>query len=242
MPPQESTPQHEDYDLAEKIKSGEYYRAAREQYHILYSDPLSDRYLYLGMTMLSLLIMLVALIDIKLILPLEEKMPFIYNTQDIVEDLPSIQRLGKRTEDTNYLLKTYLASNYVKFRENYNVLTIDRNANAIRTQSTPEVFEEYQQLMDPQNTSSPIALYQRHSNRTVEILDVRPASNADDENEIEVEYDAIVESAMERKKTRMLANIAFRFSDITIDQLKDGTLPPLEFTVTRYQTRRLQES
>ena len=63
---------------------------------------------------------------------------------------------------------------------------------------------------------------------------------SEDGTEVEVLYDAIVESKNEVKKSRWKANITFRYSGIELDE-KDKP-KPLSFVVTQYRTKRLQES
>ncbi len=238
MPTSPSRPDTDSAELAEKVRSGEYFREMRQIYHTIYDDPMAERYLYMVLTAISVLIMLVTLMAANAFLPLTKEVPFIYKIQDIVEDLPRMQRLGPRGIDANYLIKRFLLSNYVNMREQYEVRLLDRNANGIRSQSTPEVYDEFQRMMDPRNPQSPITLFQRQSTRKVEILSVAPSGGAEDE--MEVVYNEIVQTDREIKKTPMAANIAFRFSNIEIDQ-ETNAFTPLEFVVTRYQTRRLQD-
>lgn len=239
MQPSPSTPDENYQEIAAKVRSGEYFREARQAYHIRYHDPIAERYLYMALTLLSLMVLGVAVLSYYALLPLKQEVPVTYRIQDVVEDLPHIKPLGARGQDTNHLLMHFLVTNYVTMRESYNVLTLDRNANGIRGHSTPEIFEEYQRMMDPHNPNSPIALYQRHSTRSVDISSISLLRTGE-EKEVEVLFDAVVQTGRERKKNRMIANIAFRFDFIAIDQ-GTGGFTPLNFVVTRYQSRRLQD-
>ncbi len=227
-------------EIADKIESGEYFREVRFAHHTLYSDIITERYFYWLVMLISSLILLMTLSAIDNFLPLNKPIPFVYKTADITEELPRIQRLGSVGNNTeaaaNLALRQFLAWHYVQLREEYNVQLLDRNASGIRAHSSDEVFEQYKQLMNPQNPLSPIALFQRNITRKIEYI----SAYALDTGKMVVEYDEVVEGGRERKKARMRANITFRFSEIAVDQ-KTGVFTPLDFLVTDYQTQKLQD-
>ena len=52
-------PTSEEYlSIAEKVRSGEYFREARSMYDVGVNDPMSERYFYLFITSIALLLLL----------------------------------------------------------------------------------------------------------------------------------------------------------------------------------------
>ncbi|MGE0755219.1 MAG: VirB8/TrbF family protein, partial [Alphaproteobacteria bacterium] len=165
---------------------------------------------------------------------------FIVSSDNMTEDMPQIRSLLVQPgQDPSMALLEFMIGNYVKNREEYDIEKFDRNMNGIKTQSTQEVFDEYQNYVDPRNPESPITRYQRHSIKKVQILSTN-YYEADDEKTMEVLYEAEVESKNSLKKSRWQAKISFIYSGIELDESK-GEISPLTFIVTRYETKRLQD-
>lgn len=221
--------------IAEKVKSGEYFHEARLMYDDAVHDPMVERYWYLLITVLSAVILFIALGALQSLYPLKTPVPFIYSTQDIVEDLPRINSLVvNKGEAPGEAMLRFLAGNYVSFRESYDIETFDRNINGIRSQSTQEVFDAFQRAIDTRNPESPITLYQRHSKRSITIVSFQRRS----ETEADVVFEALVSGRGPAKKSRWQANIAFSYSGIALDD-ETGKVKPLSFIVTGYNVKRL---
>jgi hypothetical protein len=87
-------PRDEDYqDIADKVRTGEYFREARKMYDLTIHDPMAERYMYVFITAISLLVLLIALYAAQSLYPLQSPVPLIFNTNDVIEDLPHIQKL-----------------------------------------------------------------------------------------------------------------------------------------------------
>lgn len=224
--------------ILDKLRSGEFFRETRLIYHQRYHDLIAERYLYVAITALSVLILFFAFIAVNLFFPLRTNVPFIYTTNDIVNDLPRMRALGSVGSDPNVVLREFLASSYVRLREEYDANTLDRNATSIKSQSAADVFAEYQSALNPQNPASPIARFQRRATRSIRILEIHPASA--DLNEMQVRFEGLVTEGVARRKELGVANITFSFADIQVDQTT-GATTPLEFTVTAYNSNPVQE-
>src|SRR5687768_10446749 len=119
MQPNEMTP--EDYlEIAEKVRTGEYFREARGMYDVTVNDPMSERYLYVCITALAMMILVVSVYAAQQLYPLSRSVPFIFNTHDIVNDLPRMKSLvSVKGEDAGEALLRFLVKNYVTMRESY---------------------------------------------------------------------------------------------------------------------------
>ena len=235
------TPQPLDgyYEIAEKVRSEEYFREAHYMYDITIHDPMAERYFYILITAISTLILLLVVIAANSLYPLEIPVPFIYNPRDIVDDIPHIKplRADKHETPDNAVLR-FMVTNYVVQREEYAIDKIDRNMNSIKLQSASDVYKNYEKSMDPRNPESPVTLYQRHSTRSVEVLSTQRIAGTT--NEMEVMYEATVATKDEEKKTVWLANITFSYSGLGLDD--NGNPKPISFFINQYSTKRLQDA
>lgn len=236
-------PAEEQLIIAEKVRSGEYFREARQMYDLSVHDPMTDRYFYIFLTVLALIIFFIAFTAARGLYPLDSSLPFIVKTNDIVDDLPHIRPLITRSgESASDAVLHFLVSNYVTFYEEYDIEHLDRDMSGIGSQSVPPVFNAYKQLMNPANPNSPIALYQRHSRRVITIDSMRP--QPDNSSVMQVFYTAEVDtygdSRIDIKKSRWEADIAFNYSGVALDK-NTGKVNPLRFIVTQYHTKRVQD-
>lgn len=223
----------------ETLQTGEYFREAAQFYHSAYHDLINERYIYVVVTIIGLVASFALHSAKGLLLPLSTPIPFAYNTENFEDEHPRVTKLARAGEDINVSVLRFLLSNYAIRREEYDVAWLDRNARAVRQQSEPAIFAEYQRTMDPTNPASPIVLYQRHSKRTVSVDLVRPKGT--EGTEVEVIYTATVTGIRGVERSRWMANIAFRYEPIAVDE-KTGKFKPVSFIVTQYQTKRLQDS
>ncbi len=84
----------EDYiEIADKIRSGEYFRDARAMYDIDVHSPMSDRYWFLFISFMSLIITVVAVVAWMGFFPLNNRVPFIFATNNIIDDYPRVKSL-----------------------------------------------------------------------------------------------------------------------------------------------------
>lgn len=233
LPPQ-------DYiDIAEKVRTGEYFREAHNIYDFNIHDPMSERYFYLFVSGIAMLILLVAFYAMQMLYPLQLSVPFIYNANNIVEDIPRMKTLqAYKGENASEALLRFRVQNFVVLREEYDIDLFDRSVSGVKSQTSPELFSEYQQYIDPHNPESPITLYQRHSRRKITIISTRRLK--EQEFGMEVIYEAAVESKGDAKTSRWKAEIAFNYSGIALDE-KTGKVKPIAFVVTQYRTKRLQD-
>lgn len=232
-----------DPEIAERVKSGEYFREMKQAYGTIYLNPMPERYFYMAYTAVCIVILLVILYILLSLFPLTESIPFLYYSHDVYEEKPVIRPLrASAKEDINTAIKRMMADEYVIRRESYDIDTLEVNVRFVKAQSSANIYNGWQSELDPGNPASPIAQFQRHSLRRIGIV----GTNFNTDGTIEVIYDAIVVPKTNStgqdtpKTTRMMAMLAFQYTDVTIDQ-KTGAKTPLHFIVTDYHTRRLQE-
>ena len=223
--------------IAEKVRTGEYYREAMTMYDVSINDPMSERYIYIFITGCSVIIFLISYFALQGLYPLESAVPLTYLTHDSVEDMPHVKSLQSfKNENPSDALLRFLIKNYIVMREEYDISTFDRDVNGVKSQSTEPVFKDFQQFIDPRNTESPIKVYQRHSKRKIRLLG--PPRRVPEG--MEVIFEALIDSRTDVKKSHWRANISFDYSGIALDE-KSDTVKPMNFVVTEYHSKRLQD-
>jgi type IV secretory pathway component VirB8 len=234
MAQHEPTP--EDYlKIAEKVRSGEYFREARQMYDLDVHAPMTDRYWYVILTLIAVVTVTVAFTALGSLYPLNTKIPFIYGSKDIVDELPRIKTLrGYGGEEANAALKRFLLTNYTKAREEYNILTFEKNQNTVASQSNPEVTAKFRQDISPTNPKSPVALYQRSIIRTIEIL--RAEESVEPPGRMTIIYNATLKGAKDNTTKQYKADIAFVYETIKLDE-ETNKVEPYRFMVTDYRSQ-----
>ncbi|MFW0776838.1 MAG: VirB8/TrbF family protein [Rickettsiales bacterium] len=232
-------PEEDHQQIADKVRTGEYFREAQGMYDLQAHDPMAERFLYVIITSLSVVILLIAFFAMRALYPLQTDIPFAVNSNDIVDELPRIKSLLEyKGEDSSKALLRFLVHNYTKAYEEYNINTFDRDIGTIKSQSSADVFKEYQSYINPRNPESPLALYQRHSKREINVLSSELFDG--DEPSMEVIFEAVVTSKTDIKRTRWQANITFNYSGIELDE-ETEKVKPYDFVVTSYRSKRLQD-
>jgi len=232
-------PPEEYLEIADKVRTGEYFREARAMYDVQVHDPMAERYFFALITSIAILTFVITFFAMQSLYPLKTDIPFAVKAGDLANDVPRIKSLlDYKGEDPSQALLRFLVRNYVNSYESYDIEIFERNANGIKSSSTEEVFNDYQRLMDPRNPESPITLYQRHSKREINII----SSSIPDAAEplMEVVYEAIVTSKNEIKKTRWQADVNFTYNGLALDE-ETGKVIPVELKITGYRTKRLQD-
>ena len=222
--------------IAEKVRTGEYFREARGMFDVSVNDPMAERYTYVFITCCSLVILLIAVMAVQGLYPLQTAVPLTYFTRDLYEDIPHIKSLQSyKNEDPSESLLRFLVKNYVMQREEYDISTFDRDVNGVKSQTSESAFAEFQRFIDPHNPESPITVYQRHSKRKIAILSTRRV-----EGGMEVLIEASVDSRTDVKKSHWRVNMSFNYSGVELDD-KSDTMKPMNFIVTAYHSKRLQD-
>jgi len=236
---EEPTP--DDYvNIAEKVRSGEYFREAKSMMDVSVNDPMSERYFYVFVTATALLTFLCALFAMQSLYPLSRSVPFIYALNDVLEDVPSITPLrhGPHHSVDDAVL-SFMAGTFVQHYEGYNIATLERNYSGVENASSPEIFAIYQRLLQITNPESPVMKYQRHSVRNINIISTQLLEAP--ENTLEVVYHADVVNADGIKRTAYRATIGYLYSGVELDE-KTGMVKPLSFTVTSYSSKIIQDA
>lgn len=221
--------------IAEQVRSGDYYRNAREWYADVHQSPLTQRVYMILATTIAFLAAVLGIVSVLLLLPLAEPHAVPARIEDMARQTVTLDRLTRPREAANPALMRFLLGQYVEQRERYRIDDLAQDINGIKSTSTPELFAEYRNFMNPQNPASPLALYQRTSVRGVRILSSRVFAK-ENPARAQVEYEATVQGVRQEGPARYVADIAFSYTPVTVNQ-DTGEITPMQFQVSAYSSK-----
>ena len=232
----------------------EYFALSRNWYDELYHRPMIERGYFILLSLFAFLTIFFAFLVYESMFPLAPTVPYLVTTDNINEDLPVIRHL-RTTEDQTLQesLVKFLVEDYVTQRETYNYTqdSIERRFNRVHSTSEPAIFSAYQQLMNPENRSSPLSYLGRDGTRRPRInstqFNVQPDRA---EGTATVHFTTLTTRDGKDNNQSWQADIAFRLPPLKVDQKTNevlqldensGQYVPLEktlnFRVTTYEIR-----
>ncbi|MEQ1705351.1 MAG: VirB8/TrbF family protein [Rickettsiales bacterium] len=232
--------------IADKVRSGEYFRDARTMLNIDVHEPMADRYWYMFITALSLIITAMGVVAFMALFPLKINVPFIVTTNNIIDDYPKVRTLLNYVgENPDFALRRHLIQHYVKLREEYDARFFDRDHNAVLYLSRPDVLKEYEDFVSPLNPYGPVAMYQRNTQRKINIISTEELENGNEKENgrklynMQVKYESVLKRGEQQiKQEKYKVDIAFIYEDISLDK-ETGKVKPYGFIVTSYHIESL---
>ena len=232
---------NEKKEIVELVKSGEYFKKAREFYANMYLYPIVLRVQMLVLVLILLCASYVAVAtfirdygDIKL--------PFPIYAIDQVKYYPNIKPLAEKLEPVEFSVSRYLAEQYIFLRENYSYQDFDKQNrdsifDAVRAVSSKRVFREYMDYIDPEvNTDSPILIYKNRAKRNIAIESTEMKSINGKLVGADIIFISRVKGGGYDTEEKYKAAVEFYLNDL--DAIKhDGD--KLEFLITKYETYKL---
>lgn len=234
-------------EIAQLVRSGEYYKQARAWYTTKYMLVLSERFFFIVLTTIAGLTMFFAVIGLIGLMPINEQVPFYYYSRDISRELPLMQPLRKnKLESINNAVRRFYVSKYVENRENYILSKLQAQFKMIQKHSDEAAFAAYRRFIDPSNPRSPITLYQRNKTKEVQITNVYiiPDRQPGRYNAA-VDFTTTVKSMGTETRGVWQAQLLFSYQDLTVDQTEEKSdkplkVTPMKFSVLEYTARELR--
>lgn len=222
-------------ELAETIRSDEYYAQARQWFSEQHHTPIAERNQALVMAIVALSILCMLCGAFYSLLPLSPAIPLIIKIPDISSKTASVKTISSPGENINVALMRYLAGNYVKLREEYDVEGLNRRINGVKSQTDEEAFSDYRAFMNPQNPSSPLSLYERRAIRRISILSTELFTKTAP-LKARVVFDAAVIGDTKTRRSTFIADITFRYTLLKVDE-NTHAVTPMQFQVTGYNVK-----
>lgn len=223
-------------EIAQDLRKGTYFEQARQWYGMIYHAPMAERSFFIVVTLTALLTTFFGIMGFMGLFPLQPAKPFYIPTQEATL-VPTIVPLAEETEDPNVALQHFLLSRYVTAREEYDPRTKASYARFVRRQSAPDVTAAYDRQTSQSNPYSPSALYEDRLVRHIRITSLTIPPVPGENRKARIEFEATVGNRDQSETTRWYADVAFRYTGISIDQ-RTEEITPMTFVVTGYEVHK----
>lgn len=236
------------HDVTESIESGEYYRDALRWYGTMYHSPISQRALLIIITTIALIITVMAMIGLFIMMPLSETKTMIVRVPESLNKVARVEQMTENpSQDPNQIVMNWFVGDFVQAREEYDIDKQQSFFKRVYVLSSPGVYDDYVSLF--KSAQSPTVRYERHTKRSVKVMDVQvgdievvesATGSAAEVIDVtaKVKFNATEITPTDERNSIWLADIAFRFSKIHVDQVTGG-ITPMEFKVTGYESKQL---
>jgi type IV secretion system protein VirB8 len=204
------------------------YDWAYDQYH--------SQMIWLRRTVLALVVTVIllflSLLSHILLLPLKEKIPYLYAFDHATGEITKIGELEPNALSTNWALSRYLITHYVMNYEGYHFENIDLPYQLVFSQSSEPVRAQYEDQVKSSNPNSPYRLYGKDKYVTVRVISI----NKLNENTVDVKFEKTLHdrALLTQARTQKEAILKWEFSHAETTQ-KMLDRDPLGFKVTYYQ-------
>lgn len=218
------------------MQKDEFYQANSEwAYNIYQSQSVWLMRALLGLILLTGLLGLSVVTNLCL-LPLKEKVPYLYAFDHATGEITKIGELETTTLTANWSLTKYFLINYVINREGYDFYNIDIPYQKVFAQSNNEVRKQYDSQVNSNNIHSPFKLYNKDKYLTVRVISV----NRLNENTVDVKFEKKLHdrTSQGEQVIQKEAIIKWEFAKAQVSQ-KELERDPLGFKVIYYQVSQV---
>lgn len=235
-------------DISQSVESGEYYRDALRWYGTMYHSPISERALLVIITLIAVIIIFMATVGVFMLMPLVETKTMIVRIPDSLDRVARVEQMtSNHQQDPNVTVMNWFIKDFIRVRESYDINKQQSYFMRMYVLSAPRVYSDYENLY--KGAASPTVRYERHTSRKIDINSIRildidtveaATGSAAEVVDVkaQVRYTASEIMPSEERNSAWLADISFRFSKIHVDQVT-GSITPMEFKVTGYESKQL---
>lgn len=214
----------------------DFYRATADwTYDVYQSQTLWLRRTLLALIIVTILLALSLLANLFL-LPLKEKVPYLYAFDHATGEITKIGALEPATLSSNWALSRYFLIHYVISRESYDADNLDIPYQLVWAQSADNVRKQYEEEVKSGNLHSPYRLYGKEKYITTRVISI----NTLNDNTVDVKFIKTLHdrAANTEQVTQKEAIIKWKFDEADISQ-KMLDRDPLGFKVTYYQVTQV---
>lgn len=202
-------------EIAQLVRSGEYYKQARGWYETIYIGPVSERAFFLVIAVLCGLIGLFGFIGLKGFLPVTEIEPVMVRAERIDETRPRLSLIGTRHGSINPAIMRFFIRAYVEKRESYSRTEFDADYLFVKAQSDAPTFAAYDARYNKSNPQSPAARLGWAGVRHVTVQSIRVDEGADPKRAT-VKFSTTVDGVGAPTYANWTAVLQFYYTDLVV--------------------------
>lgn len=170
------------------------------------------------------------------LIPLKEKVPYLYAFDQVSGEVSKIGKLEPTTLSGNWELTRYLLMHYAMNREGYDIDNLNIPYQMVWAQSAEHVRVQYEETVQSNNKQSPYQLYGKDKYITVRVLSV----NQLNDNTVDMKFAKTLHdrASGSEKIIQKEAIIKWEYTQAETTQ-KMLDRDPLGFKVTYYQATQV---
>lgn len=222
--------------MKEKVNNNSYYTASDNWAYDLYqTQAVWLRRALFCLIVISLLLGLSLVANIML-LPLKEKVPYLYAFDHSSGEITKIGELDRTQLSANWMLTRYLLTQYVIHHESYHSDNIDLPYQLVWAQSTDEVKKQFEDQVKSSNAHSPYKLYGKDQYITVHVKSINQLNN----NTVDVKFEKKLHDKITNTEKIIAKEAIIKWTYVDADATqKMLERDPLGFKVTYYQVTQV---
>ena len=234
--------------VAAKIESGEYFRDGLSWFHSKFTGPRTEFSYVLLLCALTLIALFIAILAFAEIFPLSPGANFYMQRAVEPGEYITIKSVPGDKTKPNAALINFLLGEYVRAHEEYHVDNIDRDTRYVYSFSDKPTYQQFLDFLSTDNPQSPLMVYGQQATKDVKVYDVKlfdaKGQPANEDNavraEVRFEVSLFFVGATTGEPSEYLADIAFQYKQIKVDQSSGAISQKPELMVTGYTTKEIK--
>lgn len=227
--------------ISQSVKSGEYFKEAREWYIQSYVQVHTQR-LFVILAAVLALGFSAMIFGVTMGGYFTEKYPFPMYFDGQLDSFMQVTPLSRGVESVNTSVARYLLSKYVQDREGYDPVSLnsgewEKKIQRVKAVSSRSVFSDYSTAVDPSNEDSPIIRYKLQTTRAISVDKVVLQEHLGVPISALIYYHATEIGSDSQPSTKWVADVRFSMTNI-VHKLKQKI--KLQFTVTKYNVEQVE--
>lgn len=222
--------------LKHRSEEGEFYHAASDWAYDMYqSQTVWLRRCLIGVVFLLTLLGF-SLISNLCLLPLKEKVPYLYAFDHATGEITKVGKLDSTPLSANWELSRYLLIQYVLNYESYDYDNVNQPYQVVWAESSDNVRKQYETNVKSDNKSSPYRLYGKDKYISSRVISINRLNS----NTVDVKFEKTLHdrSSNSEQTIQKEAIIKWEFTDAETTQ-KMLDRDPLGFKVNYYQVSQV---
>ncbi len=207
--------------LANAIKSGEYFEQSRAWYQTMYIGPISERAFFLVILAFSAAIAALAFLALMLFLPTTERPGLLVPNEQIDDAIPRLVKIKEQKDiPLNLAMKRFYITSYVTKREGYSAEEYLVNSRFIQAQSDEPTAAKYVATYDQFNPNSPAAILGANGRRLVTVNSIE-FNDAVEPKIATVQFSTDIDGVPQGSHANWTATIAFYYTEMLVTPTVD---------------------
>lgn len=214
----------------------DFYKASSDWTYDIYQSQSVWLKRIIVLLIVTIILLMISLIANLLLIPLKEKVPYLYAFDHATGEITKIGTLEATTLSSNWELTKYLLTSYIINYEKYDIDDLERPYQQVLAQSQDNVKRDYQSQVVSTNQHSPYHLYGKDKFISVKVISI----NRLNDNTVDVKFEKTLHDrltgSIEVSQKEAILKWFYSKAETTQSMLEKD---PLGFKVNYYQVSQM---